>query len=111
MSETFSMTFQIIEGIKIKTVEMQANLWQDAAIRPFNLLFYAATDGKKHYIIHESGYVLSSGSNAPSAKESAKRAISELQFKTDLGCRIQGHKNLIAQCLNLQRRLHQHSWQ
>lgn len=111
MSETFKKTFQIIEGIKIKTVEMQVSLWQDAAIRPFNLFFYVGTDGQKYYIIHESGYVLSSGSNASSAKESAKRAISDLQFKTDLGCRIQGHKNLIVQCLNLQKKLHQHSWQ
>lgn len=104
MSETFSKTFEIIEGIKIKTVEMQVSLWQDAAIRPFNLFFYVGTDGQKYYIIHESGYVLSSGSNASSAKESAKAAISNLQYKSDLGCRIQAQKKLLDQCLNLQKK-------
>lgn len=109
MTETIAKTFQIIEGIKIKTVEMQANLWQDAAIRPFNLLFYAATDGKNHYIIHESGYVLGRGFTPLSAQESAKEAISNLQYKSDLGCRIQAQKRLLDQCLNLQKKSRLHS--
>lgn len=92
-------TFNLVEKAVVTTVTLEVTVFDCYETRRFsNHIFYMAYGEAQFMVLHESGLLLSKAATEKEAQALGKKYLSNLTYKTDLGCRVQGHKNLVILC-------------